>query len=146
MNISSRLVRPAASVFQRAVFAAKPKFVTATRSNFSTSTSLLTSDKFFHVKIKDYTDLNCFERRMKVRDSHLKKLKPLLDNKTVVFGGALVGSGTNDSTTTMIGSVLVFRAETEANVRSILESDLYAKNNVWDMSTLEISEIKPILN
>ncbi|OMJ08393.1 hypothetical protein AYI69_g11082 [Smittium culicis] len=146
MIVSSKLVRPATSVFQRAVFAAKPKFVATSRLNFSTSASPLTSDRFFHVKIKDYTDLNCFERRMKVRDSHLKKLKPLLDNKTIVFGGALVSNNGNGEATTMIGSVLVVRADTEANVRGILESDQYAKNNVWDMSTLEISEIKPIVN
>ncbi|OMJ21580.1 hypothetical protein AYI70_g3411 [Smittium culicis] len=106
--------------------------------------SVLSSDKFYHVTIKDYTDSECIDRRMKVIEPHLKELDTLIEEKTIVFAGALIGKGSN-STNIMVGSAIVVRAENENIARKILENDQFAKHDVWDMSKFEISEIFPIL-
>lgn len=36
------------------------------------------------------------------------------------------------------GSVMVFRAETEAEVREILNNDVYTKGDVWDLENVQI--------
>ncbi|OMJ07071.1 hypothetical protein AYI70_g9264 [Smittium culicis] len=111
----------------------------------NSSKSVLANDKFYHVTIKDYTDSECIDRRMKVRETHLKELNTLIEKKTIVFAGALIGKGSKN-TNIMVGSAIVVRAENEKIAREILENDQFAKHNVWDMSTFEISEIKPVLN
>ncbi|OMJ30191.1 hypothetical protein AYI69_g271 [Smittium culicis] len=112
----------------------------------NSSQSVLANDKFYHVTIKDYTDSECIDRRMKVREPHLKELNMLIEKKTIVFAGALIGKSSSSNTNIMVGSAIVVRADNEANARKILENDQFAKNDVWDMSTFEISEIKPVLN
>lgn len=42
------------------------------------------------------------------------------------------------------GSVMVFRAATEAEVRDILSNDVYSKGNVWDLENLQIIPVSPL--
>jgi hypothetical protein len=41
------------------------------------------------------------------------------------------------------GSVMVFRAATEAEVREILSNDVYGKGNVWDLEKTQIIPVSP---
>lgn len=42
----------------------------------------------------------------------------------------------------MRGSVLVFHADTEAEVRKLLQDDIYTEAGVWDLSKVQIYPIK----
>jgi hypothetical protein len=40
------------------------------------------------------------------------------------------------------GSMMVFRAATEAEVREILSNDVYSKGNVWDLDNMQIIPVR----
>lgn len=43
-----------------------------------------------------------------------------------------------DATPDMKGSVMIFKAETEEEVRSLVENDDYTKGDVWDVEKIQI--------
>ncbi|PVU97114.1 hypothetical protein BB561_000751 [Smittium simulii] len=96
--------------------------------------------KSFHIKLLDNKDPDCLSRRIAARKVHLERIQPLITNKTITFGAAIV-KGVEQK---MEGSILVVQAETEQAVIELLKKDEYAKQNVWDFSTLEIQQVKPL--
>ncbi|KAJ1923472.1 hypothetical protein IWQ60_005861 [Tieghemiomyces parasiticus] len=89
---------------------------------------------------KDHTDAEAPQRRQAARADHLANARQLKAAGTVVWAGAMVNSDT-DPNATMVGSTLVVRAESEAQVREMLAADAYTKSNVW--GSFEIYPIKP---
>ncbi|EED23673.1 conserved hypothetical protein [Talaromyces stipitatus ATCC 10500] len=77
------------------------------------------------------------EKRLEIRATHLGNLKPLIEAKKVVTGGPMFHAH-NDGDPKFKGSVMVFRAETEAEVREILNNDVYNKGDVWDLEKVQI--------
>ncbi|OMJ12589.1 hypothetical protein AYI70_g7494 [Smittium culicis] len=92
--------------------------------------------KQFLVLIKDFTDDDCINRRLSVREKHIKNNAMLKSSgKVLVLGGALT-----DKDSIMRASSLLCQADTPEQVREQLEKDIYVEAKVWDMSTFKIFE------
>lgn len=75
----------------------------------------------------DATDDGAPERRARVRERHLEGIRPLVDAGRMPIGGAFL-----DDDGVMRGSMLVLEAEDEAEVRRLLEEDVYVREGVWE--------------
>lgn len=97
--------------------------------------------------------------------THLANLKPLIESKQVVTGGMLPlftsllflrirlmgvkgpmfhdAHPTEGKPANFKGSMMIFRAATEAEVREILSNDVYGKGNVWDLENMQIIPVSP---
>jgi uncharacterized protein len=80
----------------------------------------------FLVIAKDGTDPEAPARRQRVRDAHLVGAHDLVERGALTLGGALL-----DGDGVMIGSALLLEAEDEADVRRLLEADVYHREGVW---------------
>lgn len=74
---------------------------------------------------KDGTDPDAPARRARVREQHLKEVRPLVEEGRVRLGGALLDEGR------MVGSALIVAADSEAEARALLERDIYSRAGVW---------------
>ncbi|KAH9833476.1 uncharacterized protein C8Q71DRAFT_725699 [Rhodofomes roseus] len=95
----------------------------------------------FAVWAPDMTDPEAFSRRMAVRESHLVNAKSLFANGVLKFGGGLLSPESIASPTAekkLVGSMMVFEADSVEAVRKVIESDLYYQNGVWDKEKLQI--------
>lgn len=75
---------------------------------------------------RDGTDPGAPARRQAVRGAHLEGIAPRVEAGGVLLGGALL-----DDDGGMVGSVIVFEAEDEAEARRLVDSDVYAREGVW---------------
>jgi uncharacterized protein len=85
----------------------------------------------FVVMAKDGTDADAPARRMGVRAQHLEAIQPLVQDGTVLLGGALLNDAGG-----MIGSLMLLEAENEAAARALLERDVYVTLGVWQQYDL----------
>ncbi|KAH9913510.1 uncharacterized protein B0H18DRAFT_888089 [Fomitopsis serialis] len=95
----------------------------------------------FAVWAPDLTDPEAFSRRMAVRESHLVNAKSLYANGVLKFGGGLLTPESIASPTAekkLVGSMMVFEADSIETVRKVVESDLYYQTGVWDKEKLQI--------
>ena len=81
----------------------------------------------------DGTDEGALERRMKVREEHLAKVKVLKNNGKVLYGGAIL-----DDAGTMTGSVMVYEVESRKELDELHKGEPYITAGVWQKI-----EIKP---
>ena len=94
------------------------------------------------VRVPDHPD--SLSRRLAVRPTHLKALKTLIDDGTVVFGGATLATEFHadgakaDAGPEMTGSVMLVKFESAEKVREWMRGDAYAKEGVWDVESAEI--------
>ncbi|EKM53591.1 uncharacterized protein PHACADRAFT_260022 [Phanerochaete carnosa HHB-10118-sp] len=87
----------------------------------------------------DYMDPEAFDRRMAVRPTHLANANALKEQGVMRIGGGLVDPTTYQSgEKKLIGSLMVFEAESLEAVRKVVEEDIYYKSNVWDKEKLVI--------
>lgn len=104
---------------------------------FSTTLTMATSNKEWLVIIPDKP--NSLQKRLAARPLHLEKIQPRIKTGEVVFGGATLDEQPAvDGTPEMNGSVMLMKADTEQEVRAVVESDEYTKNDVWDLEKLQI--------
>ncbi|KAJ7793925.1 hypothetical protein B0H14DRAFT_3558637 [Mycena olivaceomarginata] len=93
----------------------------------------------FLVYALDKTDEGAFERRQSVRAKHLEGAARAVTEGLVRMGGALL---TPESLTggdrKVIGSAMIYEAETLEAVRSVIEADIYYTSGVWDPERLVI--------
>lgn len=75
---------------------------------------------------KDGSDPEALGRRMAVREKHLEGIKPALDSGFLQMGGALLNKEGS-----MIGSMMLLEAESEAAVWEFLKQDIYSQAKVW---------------
>jgi uncharacterized protein YciI len=81
----------------------------------------------------DGTDPQAPQRRLKVREEHLKKIGQLKMKNEFLFGGAIL-----DENNEMIGSMIVYDVPDRSSMDKILKDEPYLTNGVW-----EKIEIKP---
>ena len=74
----------------------------------------------------DGTDEGALDRRMKVREDHLAKVKVLKGKGQILFGGAIL-----DDSGKMIGSVIVYEAADRQALDELLKDEPYIKGDVW---------------
>lgn len=73
----------------------------------------------------DGTDEEAPARRQAARGAHLKEAAELFAGGRLITGGALMEGEK------MIGSALLLEADSEADVRALLERDPYTQGDVW---------------
>lgn len=82
----------------------------------------------------DGTDEGALDRRSSVREKHLAYARKLYQDGKLVKGGAFL----NDDGQ-MIGSTIIYRVDSEAEVQEIIKNDPYKINGVWvDITTKPI--------
>ncbi|EJF57245.1 hypothetical protein DICSQDRAFT_140489 [Dichomitus squalens LYAD-421 SS1] len=88
---------------------------------------------YFAVYAPDYTDDGALERRLKVREEHLANAHK---EPRLKVGGAILSPNealdTPDAEKKMAGSLMIFEANSYAEVKALIESDVYWTGNVWD--------------
>ncbi|KAJ7098289.1 hypothetical protein C8R44DRAFT_357732 [Mycena epipterygia] len=93
----------------------------------------------FCVYAPDKTDPGAFERRQSVRSKHFENAAKAINEGLIRVGGALL---TPESLTggekQMVGSMMIYEAESLEVVRKIIESDIYYTSGVWDPERLVI--------
>lgn len=105
---------------------------------FRTLASMSTKYTFM-LYAPDYTDPDAFSRRMAVRPTHLANAKTLKEQGVMRIGGGLVDPATYQSAEKkLIGSMMVYEAESLEAVRKLVEADIYYTSNVWDKEKLVI--------
>ncbi|TDL20330.1 hypothetical protein BD410DRAFT_725993 [Rickenella mellea] len=95
----------------------------------------------FIVYAPDKTDDGALQRRLNVRPTHMARGSDLSKNGTLKLGGAMLTPEcitTPDAKKEMIGSVLLFEAETIEDVKKIVETDIYYTSGVWDTEKIVI--------
>lgn len=86
---------------------------------------------------------NAIEKRLAARPKHLDNLKPRIDAGQVVFGGAMLSEQPGEGESPkMTGSVMLFKANSEEEVRQLLEADEYTKGGAWDVSKATIQPFR----
>ncbi|KAK7227469.1 hypothetical protein V2G26_015472 [Clonostachys chloroleuca] len=81
------------------------------------------------------------ELRKSVKEGHYEGIKPLIASGKLPAGGAIFEKHPVEGEPALFrGSVVVYAAQNEAEVRKIIENDIYATSGVWD---LEKSQIIP---
>ncbi|KAH6722361.1 hypothetical protein BKA61DRAFT_667105 [Leptodontidium sp. MPI-SDFR-AT-0119] len=82
-------------------------------------------------------------KRMEVRPAHLEGLKPGLESGFWKMGGALLEEVPKEGDGLKIdGSAMVALASSKEEVIEQLKADIYAKNEVWDFSKIQIYPFK----
>ncbi|KAJ7253711.1 hypothetical protein B0H12DRAFT_1017457 [Mycena haematopus] len=93
----------------------------------------------FLVYAPDKTDEGAVERRLSARPTHLENAAKAISAGLIRVGGAVL---TPESITggerKMVGSCLIYEAESLEVVKSIVESDIYYTSGVWDPERLVI--------
>ncbi|KAG0349598.1 hypothetical protein BG004_000004 [Podila humilis] len=84
----------------------------------------------FIVIARDYKDEDALKRRNSVRPSHLVDATELKKSGKLQLGGALLTN--HGDSGKMIGSVMIFEAESEEEVVKIVEKDHYVTGKVWE--------------
>lgn len=88
----------------------------------------------FMVTAYDGKDENALERRLSVRDAHLKGAKQLKEAGHLIAGGAIL-----DKAERMIGSTMFVDFDSKAELDQWLASDPYVTGKVWqDISVQQI--------
>ncbi|CAG8639129.1 1417_t:CDS:2 [Funneliformis caledonium] len=95
--------------------------------------SSLIGQKQFLLLATDYTDAEAYSRRLSARNDHLARAKLAKEQGTIVLGGAILANVENSNTEgKMIGSLIIFEAENEEQIRQEIEKDPYVINKVWE--------------
>ena len=80
----------------------------------------------FLVVAKDGTDEGALERRKQTRPTHLESIQPLVDDGTVLVGGAILNDAGD-----MIGSMLLVDFPDRKDLDAWLAADPYVTGGVW---------------
>jgi len=86
------------------------------------------------VIVYDYKDV--LQKRLEVREVHLKGAKKLIEEGKIINAGAIIEDDK------MIGSTLYINFETQEDIDQWLKEEPYVINKVWDMNTFELTPIK----
>ena len=81
----------------------------------------------------DGTDPEALQRRLNVREEHLKRISLLKNTGEFLFGGAIL-----DNNGKMIGSMIVYDFPDRQSLEERLKDEPYLTGKVW-----EKTEIKP---
>ena len=81
----------------------------------------------FLVLADDYKDADALNRRLSVREEHLKRVRVDKTTGKFIIGGAKLSTDNK-----MIGSMLVVEFDTENEVRDWINKDPYVTGKVWE--------------
>lgn len=86
----------------------------------------------------DGNDSEALNRRLAVRDAHIKMGDKLRDEGKVLYGVAML-----DNNGTMIGSVYIMNFDTRAEVDEWLKEEPYVKGEVWKKIDITECQVGP---
>lgn len=85
-------------------------------------------------------------KRLAVREQHIANAKALNSEGIVVSGGGYADNHPEEGQPfDFKGSIITFKAESIDQVKSILESDIYNKNGVWDLKNVKIYSVSILI-
>jgi uncharacterized protein len=87
----------------------------------------------------DGTDEGALARRLAAREAHLVGVKALFAQGTLVFAGAML-----DDAGKMIGSTVIFSADTKEQVEALVRADPYVSGNVWQRWEVRPFRLAPL--
>lgn len=88
----------------------------------------------------DGRDEGALARRMAVREAHFTRVRPLAEDGTLLFGGAILEAPEGR----MIGSVAVTRHTDHDSARRFWAEDPYVTGDVWREITLHGTLLRPL--
>lgn len=88
----------------------------------------------------DGTDEGAEARRLAARPAHFTRVRPLAEDGTVLFGGAILDADGQR----MVGSVAVTRHDSHAAARRFWGEDPYVTQCVWQATTLHATLLRPL--
>ncbi len=83
-----------------------------------------------------YDKKGALDKRLEVRDEHVKGTKELMERGAILNAGAFIEDDK------MIGSTLFVDFPSKADLDAWLENEPYVKNGVWDVENIQILPIK----
>lgn len=83
-----------------------------------------------------YDKKDVLDKRLAVRDLHVKGAKDYMQRGNILQAGALIEDDK------MVGSTLFVEFKTKDELDLWLENEPYVKNGVWDMEKIKILPIK----
>lgn len=93
----------------------------------------------FLITAYDGTDEKALERRLAVREQHLKLVEGLMAEKKYLYGGAIL-----DENDKMIGSCVVVEFPTKEDVDQYLKIEPYVTGNVWQKIEVKPYKVAPM--
>lgn len=81
----------------------------------------------FLILAEDYKDKDALNRRLSVREAHLKRVRAEKTESRFIIGGAKLNTEGN-----MYASMLVVQLENEEAVRQWISEDPYITGKVWE--------------
>ncbi|KAJ6572061.1 hypothetical protein B0H19DRAFT_1255979 [Mycena capillaripes] len=92
----------------------------------------------FFVYAPDKTDEGTFERRLSVRAKHLENAAKPKEGIRAGGGALLTPESLTGAEKKIVGSAMVYEAESIEVVRKLIEDDIYYTAGVWDPERLVI--------
>ncbi|GBE83851.1 hypothetical protein BKA93DRAFT_735689 [Sparassis latifolia] len=93
----------------------------------------------FAMYVLDASDPGAFERRLFHMSTHKENAAALVKRGILTYGGPLLSSESIVSPTAekkMVGSLMVYEADSLDAARKVVESDPFYTNGVWDKEKL----------
>ncbi|KAF8070347.1 hypothetical protein FPV67DRAFT_1487042 [Lyophyllum atratum] len=123
----------------------QPKHTWQLRCRTMSESAVVAAHKFF-VYAPDRKDAETHAKRYAVRPQHLQEIRPHIDSGVVPLGGMVVspeqtGSGAGQKKAE--ASLLIIKAETIDEARSLIEGDVYYTSGVWDKEKIVILPFIP---
>ncbi|KAG1460610.1 hypothetical protein G6F46_004742 [Rhizopus delemar] len=89
--------------------------------------------KEFLVVLKDYSDPECLQRRLSIRNKHLAEAEVLKAQGVIKLGGPLLDSHEACFISgKMKGSMAIYSGESVEEIEKVIRNDPYVKNKVWE--------------
>ncbi len=87
----------------------------------------------------DGNDAGALERRMKVREEHMRGVDELVQKKRLLYAAAML-----DHAGTMIGSTMIVDFESREDLDLYLETEPYVTSKVWETINVTPCKIPPV--
>lgn len=88
----------------------------------------------FAALCRDRTDIDALAIRARLLADHLAYIESILPH--ILVAGPVRAPGSSSDTEPVTGSMLVFRADTETQARTLLEGDPYFKAGLWEVMAI----------
>ena len=92
----------------------------------------------FIITGRDGSDVGALERRMKVREAHMRGVDELVRKKHLLYAAAML-----DEAGAMIGSTMIVAFESREALDLYLSTEPYVTGNVWQATEVTPCKIPP---
>lgn len=93
----------------------------------------------FVINAYDGTDEGAYERRLAVRDKHLKLAEAMAKEEKLLYAGAIL-----DEKEKMIGSIMILEFASRDELDEYLKIEPYVTGKVWEKIDIKSFRVPPI--